>query len=372
MPSYSASTSSSSSSSSEPDDWEDVLAAPLPTPSNTTTPLPTGNLELILDRAPGSTGPQRKKGASAEERRIRMLTHCMHVQFLVFHGAVRNHWCNDAETQAVLLSLVPPGILKDFDRAREKQSTSEKNAARKKRKGKEREGEGEEGGPERNGLSDPLIRPLGTLLHWWKKKFAVDTPGLRKRGYKILQQFQGEAQEEKARMYRFTTGHKDAKGEEVFTEFKHVGETIVGLKEFRQRASDCRGSRDTAALLLTALCRALGLEARMVFSLQPLGFGFGAVENASESGSKETPQSDRPMGRKKGKKKQKQVGSDLEVSSDLSFSDSESSGAGGFIKSTSTRKSKRKLFCSVCHILLTTGSRPPRRRSRPPVSHFLD
>ena len=40
------------------------------------------------------------------------------------------------------------------------------------------------------------------------------------------------------------------------------------------------GSRDFGAQLFTALLRALGLETRLIFSLQPLGFSFGKQEDA--------------------------------------------------------------------------------------------
>ena len=52
------------------------------------------------------------------------------------------------------------------------------------------------------------------------------------------------------------------------------------MEEFLTAANDLKGSRDFGAQLFTALLRALGLEARLVFSLQPLGFSFGKQEDA--------------------------------------------------------------------------------------------
>src|SRR5208282_6598793 len=40
------------------------------------------------------------------------------------------------------------------------------------------------------------------------------------------------------------------------------------------------GSRDFGAQLFTALLRALGVETRLIFSLQPLGYSFGKQEDA--------------------------------------------------------------------------------------------
>jgi xeroderma pigmentosum group C-complementing protein len=41
-----------------------------------------------------------------------------------------------------------------------------------------------------------------------------------------------------------------------------------------------KGSRDFGAQLFTALLRALGIETRLIFSLQPLGYSFGKLEDA--------------------------------------------------------------------------------------------
>jgi xeroderma pigmentosum group C-complementing protein len=60
------------------------------------------------------------------------------------------------------------------------------------------------------------------------------------------------------------------------------GERIEDIKEFRDRAKAMEGSRDVGAQLFTALLRGLGIEARMVANLQPLGFGWNQYEEASE------------------------------------------------------------------------------------------
>jgi xeroderma pigmentosum group C-complementing protein len=41
-----------------------------------------------------------------------------------------------------------------------------------------------------------------------------------------------------------------------------------------------KGSRDFGAQLFTALLRSLGIETRLIFSFQPLGFNFGKLEDA--------------------------------------------------------------------------------------------
>lgn len=237
----------------EEEEWEDVLPASTAAAASLIPADKGEDLELTLSRAPAAEGALdgKKKGASVEQRRIRVLTHCMHVQFLLFHGWVRNRWVCDAEVQAVLLSLLPAGVAKAFERAR--------------------------GG---KGKADPLLQPLGMLLHWWRGRFSVTAPALRKRGYRSLRQFVDEREAAGGDVLAVLTGRRDMEGKEVVTMVKREGETVEGLDEFRALARECRGSRDVGALLLTGICRALGYEARMVFSLQPLGFGFSTGETA--------------------------------------------------------------------------------------------
>lgn len=202
----------------------------------------------------------KNKGASAQQRRIRAVTHCLHVQFLLFHGAVRNRWICDSELHAILLSHLTPGIMRGVEKfqTREGKKTGKEAAAKD--------------------AIDPILELLGTLIHWWKKKFTVETPGMRKNGYKTLSQFQDEKEQE-GEKFRLTTGNRGRDSQETYTLFMNQGEKVDKLESFRELAKDCKGSRDTGAVLFTALLRAIGLEARMVFSLQPLGFGFTEREN---------------------------------------------------------------------------------------------
>jgi xeroderma pigmentosum group C-complementing protein len=67
------------------------------------------------------------------------------------------------------------------------------------------------------------------------------------------------------------------------------GEQIMTLDEFRGAAMKCEGSRDVGAQLFTALLRGLGMEARLVANLQPLGFGWNKSEEADEERDPKLP-----------------------------------------------------------------------------------
>jgi hypothetical protein len=53
-----------------------------------------------------STGLRKRKPVTAAERMRRLSCHKMHIVCLLYHAFHRNHWCNDAKTQAC-----PPSIL---------------------------------------------------------------------------------------------------------------------------------------------------------------------------------------------------------------------------------------------------------------------
>jgi xeroderma pigmentosum group C-complementing protein len=244
---------------------------------------------------------------------MRVLTHCLHVQFLLFHGSIRNRWLCDPELQAVLLSQVTPGIMRDI----------EKFHTRKERKSDEKAAS--------KGVTEPILKLLGVLIHWWKKKFTIDKPGMRKNGYKTLQQFRDEREEESDK-FEFINGNKGPNGEDKVTLMKNQGEKIESLEEFRKMAKECRGSRDAGAILFTALLRAIGIESRLVFSLQPLGFGFTERENYTRTGpvKKEMKTSQKKAGHG-GKGKHK-----IEQSSGEEDSEDDSDTSGGFIREKSS------------------------------------
>lgn len=269
--------------------FEDV-AAPLSLAAD--APVISGDLELTLNRDTriSLTNPfGLKKGVSKRERMVRNATHCLHVMCLLWHNAIRNSWLCDQEVQAIMLSHLPPRVWEDVDRWRRnsglvKPPTSPKTQKKQSQKSASRKRESRDWGLSANRVEDgavdmshgdPLFRLMQTLVAWWKQRFRSKARGLRKWGYMSLE-----------RLDRLTKAHKEDAAEEGF------GERISGLDEFRQYAVNCAGSRDVGSHLFTALLRGLGLEARMVASLQPLGFGWTKLEdadpeetNGSEKGS---------------------------------------------------------------------------------------
>jgi xeroderma pigmentosum group C-complementing protein len=237
-----------------------------------------------------------KKGPSKRERQIRIQTHCLHVQALMWHNTVRNSWLNDKEVQKTLVDGLADGVKREITRWRESMGTLTKQeleakkkaaVARNKRKGGKKGKDTasgrdwsynashlEQGVPDTS-RGDPLLRLLKILTAYWRKRFTIAAPGLRKEGYKPLRRLRDDIK-------HWEKNKSDLEGH---------GERIETVKDFRKAADSCEGSRDVGAQLFVALLRGIGIETRIVANLQPAGFGWSKAEEAeAKSKAKETEQ----------------------------------------------------------------------------------
>lgn len=297
-------TSSSLSSLSDSDDFEDVALPNTRVKQNVDSddddvefedvmphqqeapdaPI-TGDLELTLtrdDRLSLDNNFAGSRGPSKRERIVREATHRMHVQFLLWHNAIRNSWLCDAQVQATMLSHLTPRMWEEIDRWRRSSGLQPPSKAQtgQRRGGKANKSSHQrprrraedwsedaamlEEGAVNMSQGDPLFRLMQALSSWWRQRFCITAPGLRKWGYMPLE-----------RLDRLTKSYAIDGSDPV-----RFGEYIKDLDEFRESAQKCCGSRDVGAQLFTSLLRGLGLESRMVASLQSLGFGWSKVEEA--------------------------------------------------------------------------------------------
>lgn len=323
-------------------EFEDVPAADLP--------IPSGDLKITLHRDTriDLTNPfGTKKSATKRERLVRISTHKVHVQCLLWHNAVRNSWLCDQEVQAILISHVPVNLWDEIDRWKRNSGLEERpvqpvhSAAKSKTRGK---GKGKapverpsrdwgaaalrlEKGAVDTSHGDPLLRLMKVLVAWWRKRFQLSASGLRKQGYMSLE-----------RLDKVTRGFRSGE-----VDSSKYGEKIKNLDEFRIAAQGLSGSRDVGAQLFTALLRALGIEARMVASLQPVGFGWTKFEeadpekeesnNGPKPGNLEIPASTRHTSNDRASRNK--VGSSTamevdELDPEDEFHDSDDDSVGGF------------------------------------------
>ncbi|KAJ9655061.1 hypothetical protein H2198_006002 [Neophaeococcomyces mojaviensis] len=263
-------------------EWEDAPAQTSAAPDFSNRQFKDVKITVSKDEEPDFSTARAgaKKGPSRREKAVRMHTHKMHVQMLLWHNSIRNAWINDKKVQEILLNQLPSQISREIERWKRASGLIEpevspkesKQDKKKKRKNKLSDVRSqrdwgqpsqrlEEGKPDMS-RGDPLISLLKVLAAYWKKMFAVTAPGLRKRGYGTKLGLRQDI--------------------ESFRNNKHNparhGERIESLMEFRKMAEKCEGSRDAGAQLFTALLRAIGIEGRLVASLQPAGYGFTKAE----------------------------------------------------------------------------------------------
>ena len=102
------------------------------------------------------------------------------------------------------------------------------------------------------------------LAEWWHAVFEVETTGhIRNKTFEEVQQALAAARKGKAKAV-----DSDDEDDDDY-------EIIRSEKSLMKHALMKRGSRDTSAQLFTALCRALGIPARLVVSLQSVPWQAG-------------------------------------------------------------------------------------------------
>jgi xeroderma pigmentosum group C-complementing protein len=185
-------------------EFEDVEAPVAILPD---APVTSGDLELTLTRDTriSLTNTFDRKGPSKRERKVRHASHCVHVMLLMWHNASRNSWLCDPEVQATMISHLTPRLWDEVDRWRRnsgfemkpapKKQTKDNNKSKGKgkkvpdRKSRDWGVEAERLEPDAVDMShgDPLFRLMQTLSAWWKQRFRITAPGLRKWGYMSLE-----------------------------------------------------------------------------------------------------------------------------------------------------------------------------------------
>ncbi|RDI76534.1 hypothetical protein Vi05172_g13482 [Venturia inaequalis] len=194
-----------------------VEAAPAKSDEPLHIPLP-GNTQTAKSRR---NATRKRKPITAVERAQRLSVHKMHVVFLLYHAFYRNHWANDA----ILKSLPQPRLVTMLHPS--------PNAAQTQR-------------------ARLFKDALAQICDLWYVKFTITAVGLRR------PQWMGSSDD----LAQFKLSPR--------------AEKPLEIADFRRAARSMQGSADLGAQLFCALLRALGVEARLVASLQPLGFATAA------------------------------------------------------------------------------------------------
>jgi xeroderma pigmentosum group C-complementing protein len=181
------------------------------------------DLDIVIDKsttAKPSSQHKRRKGITTQEKKQRFDIHKVHILCLLSHVAIRNRWCNDREVQASLKKLLPAKIIMLLHPNPEH---SQSEALRSFENG------------------------LNHIKLFWRDRFKMNSYGMMRPYWASITEV------------------------ENFRLAEYTAEPMT-RSLFRTAAIHLEGSPDVGAQLFCCLLRSIGLEARLVASLQCLPF----------------------------------------------------------------------------------------------------
>ncbi|KAL9087757.1 MAG: hypothetical protein Q9165_006524 [Trypethelium subeluteriae] len=210
---------------SEDDDfeWEDVTLQQEKLASSDEVevgPILGGVTLELADNRPGKPKSKKKALAIPLDKSTRIQVHKAHTLSLLMHAFIRNAWCNDHEVQETVKRLVPSKVRSSLNPP---EGISQFNRDRHFKEG------------------------LNDLKDIWRINFKSIEQGIKRPSWSSY------VQPARFRLPRDT-------------------ERLVDIQDFRDVAKRLEGSQDSGVQLLCAALRAVGVETRLVCSLQPLGF----------------------------------------------------------------------------------------------------
>ncbi|KAK4164566.1 hypothetical protein QBC43DRAFT_237134, partial [Cladorrhinum sp. PSN259] len=210
-------------------EFEDVSISTKTAPSASATPAQQPkSLTLNLSALMAAKGPQngnRRKPATREDKERRVEIHKAHLVCLLAHVELRNQWCNDPDVQDILEPLLSKKII-GFLRPKSSLNQFSK--------------------------TESFKRGISETKEMFKTKFSIAERGLRRALW--------AENEEQLKQYKLPDDY----------------ETTRKRSDFLKVARKLAGSRDVGTQLFCALLRSVGVEARLVCSLQPLSCAPGA------------------------------------------------------------------------------------------------
>ncbi|EPQ51119.1 Rad4-domain-containing protein [Gloeophyllum trabeum ATCC 11539] len=233
------------------------------------------SIEITLKRAKGKGKEGQKEAASQKAKQAqatrlsRIRCHKIHTVTLLANAAIRNQWINDQLLQARLLSIPPFHLQQSLSSPPSKRVVP--SSAQRGRM---------------------FEQAINRLVDWWANEwFQVDDLGVRRWSYaevrRVLEQYPPSFVQDRKKGQEKGNGQVSSISrtglsgidqpaielpEEVIDLFATEPPLASGPKSLAKHLLMRRGSRDVSAQLFTGLCRALGVPARLVVSLQSVGW----------------------------------------------------------------------------------------------------
>ncbi|PSN73679.1 Rad4-domain-containing protein [Corynespora cassiicola Philippines] len=167
----------------------------------------------------------RRRAITTVEKKRRLDIHKMHILCLLYHVHRRNAWCNDGKVHAMLRKIPPP---KALDNLVPNPEFSQFQASKR------------------------FLDGMNELKLLWSKRFKVTAQGMSKPKW----------------------ADADA-NVRPFSDFDELDD-VLDREDFRKAASKLQGSQDIGAQLFCSMLRSIGVETRLVCSLQCLPFASAA------------------------------------------------------------------------------------------------
>jgi xeroderma pigmentosum group C-complementing protein len=223
------------------EEWEDALVDGDDTDGQDEVGLVTPQVADISitigeKKSEGQEAPRRvrRRAITSVDKKKRLDIHKMHVLCLLYHVHRRNAWCNDLRVQSALRKLVSPKTLLNLVPNPDLTQYS---------------------------ASKRFIDGMNELKVLWSKRFKLTAQG----------------------MYKPKWAEADAHVR-PFTDFDELDDPM-DKDDFRRTAYTLQGSQDVGTQLFCALLRGIGIEARLVCSLQPLPFASLAQPSTPQKSS---------------------------------------------------------------------------------------
>ncbi|KAK2875122.1 hypothetical protein FQN49_001767 [Arthroderma sp. PD_2] len=217
---------------SEPE-WEDVEVPEPSTSSVLPSMLPTGHddgqepLQITLGGegyAEKTKATVRRKPITGAEKQLRLELHKVHILCLLGHVQLRNLWCNDEETQKTLRRILPKHTIMCLNPKEDLPQFTRSTT-----------------------FADGLVHTSEAF----RRRYQVTGPGMRRPYW--LENF-------------------SAAQDPIEQALHGSAEILQSKADFRKNAKLLQGSRDFGVQLFCALLRGVGVDARLVCSLQTLPF----------------------------------------------------------------------------------------------------
>lgn len=281
------------------------------------------------------------------DRQNRITAHKLLVLSMLAHARVRNKWCNDEDLRDTLADSVPDYLVTKLRSIHPKKVTEQRERIRMFesflsdlvrwwsqhfRLDPTMVADSALRQPDQD-IATGVIPGAGRRIDGWIVETAVEREQRYRRERREQQRYK-EAKERQAKSAAETSGRSKGKGKAtetaqngsssslkpptkameitifapgsairpIYLRLLPAAEQISSPAGLKQRAHERSGSRETSAQLFCALCRAMGIPARLVVSPQPLSWSVGAskLANTAQPGSQADKKPNQLRARNKG------------------------------------------------------------------------